>query len=282
MRYLWALLVAAAGMPSSQDTSRHLAGQPGGEADGRLPSALRVSSTIPELRIDRASMVPEAAPRREVEGDCGERFTAPMTNIGREIARRGWRVTSEAHAGAHGAIGYVRGLLHAPIGLCLAVDGHVAIVERGRLMAIVSAARRDPSDGHDANGGTHNDVIGYVSKVPGSGNFRITETTGLWAPLAEIRIGPNEIRVGRLAPRDSFCGGRVSIPNIYDRSMVAASRILRTEGWRPINARLGLEECQMMGLGFCGYRYRRGRQSLEITTDNDQRHVLGYEPRCRA
>jgi hypothetical protein len=280
MRFLWALLIAATGASTSRDAVESMAVQPGGASHEGSPSAYRVRSTIAELRIDRASTVPEAAPRREIEGNCGERFPAPTTNMGREIARRGWRVTSEAHSGNHAAIGYVRGLLHAPIGLCFAVDGHVAIVDRGRLVAIVSAARRDPTDGHDPDGGAHNDVIGYVLKVPGSGNFRVTETIGLWAPLAEIRIGPNEIGVGRLAPRDSFCGGRTSIPNVHGRSIVSASHILQREGWRPINARLGLEECQMMGLGFCGYGYRRRGQRLEITTDNDGHAVVDYEPRC--
>ena len=280
MRFLWALLIAATGASTSHDAAESMAVQPGGASHEGSPGAYRVRSTIAELRIDRASRVPEAAPRREIEGNCGERFPAPTTNMGREIARRGWRVTSEAHAGNHVAIGYVRGLLHVPIALCLAVDGHVAIVERGRLVAIVSAERIDPTNGHDPDGGIPSGLIGYVIKVPGSGNFRITETTGLGAPLAEIRIGPNEINVGPLAPRDSFCGGRVLIPNIYDRSMVSASRILRREGWRPVHARPRLEDCQMMGLGFCEFRYRRGHQSLEITTDNDQHHVVAYEPRC--
>jgi hypothetical protein len=280
MRFRWVLLLAATGASFSSDASENRARQPGGAAHGRSAGAFLVSSAIPDLRIDRATIVPAAAPRLEAEGQCRDRPTVPRTNVGREIARRGWHVTSEAQVGDHIAIGYVRGLLHAPIALCLAVDGHVAIVERGRLVAIVSAARIDPTSGHDPDGGIHGGPIGYVVKVPGSGNFRITETTGLGAPLAEIRIGPNTINVGQLAPRDSFCGGRVSIPNIYARSMVSASRILRREGWRPVSARPRLEDCQMMGLGFCEFRYRRGRQSLAITTDNDQHHVVAYEPRC--
>jgi len=279
MRFLWTLLIAAFGASSSRDAAESLTAQPGGASHGRSPSALRVSSAIPELRIDRASMFPEAPPRREIEEQCRDRPITPTTNVGREIASRGWRVISEARVGDHVAIAYVRGLLFGGSAMCLAVDGHVAITDRGRVVAIISAARPDPTNGHGPNGEVHPGPIGYVYKVPGSGNFRISDGTGFGAPLAEIRTGPDAIAVGQLAPRDSFCRGRISIPNILGRSVVAASRTLRREGWRPANARLGLEECQL-SFGYCGYRYRRGRDVLEITTDNDGHGVVSYEPRC--
>jgi hypothetical protein len=238
-----------------------------------------VSSAIPELRIDRATIVPAAAPRLEAEGECRHRPIAPTTNVGREIASRGWHVVSEAQLGDHIAVAYVRGLLLGTSSMCFAVDGHVAMAVRNRLVAIVSAARSDPSNGNPG-GGVHGDVIGYAYKVPGSGNFRITDGTGTAPPSAEIRIGPDGIAVGRLAPADSFCGGRVSVPNIYGRPMVSASRILLRSGWRPVNARLGLEECSGTGVGFCEFRYRRGRHSLAITTADEDHHIVGYEPRC--
>jgi hypothetical protein len=280
MRFPWALLIAVTGASSAHDAPENLAGQASGEAHGRSPSAFHVRSAIAELRIDRAGMVPAAVPRLGVEEECRDRPIAPTTSVGREIARRGWHVISEAHVGDHVAIAYVRGLLAGTSAMCFAVDGHVAIADRGRVVAIVSAARRDPTDGHDPDGEVHPDLIGYVYKVPGSGNFRITDGTGAGPPIAEIRISPDAIAVGRLARADSFCGGRVSIPNIRGRTIVSAARILRMSGWRPVNARLGLEDCQMTGLGFCGFRYRRGRQVLEITTGDEDHEVVDYEPQC--
>ena len=226
-------------------------------------------------------MVPEAAARREIEEECRDRPIAPTTSVGREIARRGWHVISEARVGDHLAIAYVRGLLFGTSAMCFAVDGHVAIADRGRVVAIISAARRDPTDGHDSNGGVHPGLIGYVYKVPGSANFRMSDGTGAGPASAEIRMAPGWIAVGRLAPRDFFCRGRISIPNIYSRSMLSASRILQREGWRPVNARLGLQDCQMTELGFCEFRFRRGRQVLEITA-GEEHYVVGYEPRCQA
>lgn len=226
-------------------------------------------------------MVPEAGPRREIEEQCRDRPIIPTTNVGREIVGRGWRVVSEARVGDHIAIAYVRGLLFGTSAMCLAVDGHIALVDRGRIVAIISAARPDPTDGHGPNGEVHPGPVGYVYKVPGSANFRLSDGTGAGPASAEIRMGPGSIAVGRLAPRDSFCHGRVSIPNIYSRSMLSASRILGGEGWRPVNARLGLQQCQMVELGFCEFRYRRGRQVLEITA-SEEHYVVGYQPRCRA
>lgn len=279
MRRLYVLLFAAAATFSRYEAAGDSIGQAGGEGRSSSPHAFGVRSTIAELRIDRASMVPEAAPRREIEEQCRDRPITPTTNVGREIARRGWRVTSEAHAGDHFAIAYVRGLLFGTSAMCFAVDGHVAITDRGRVVAIISAARPDPTNGHGPNGEVHPGLIGYVYRVSGSANFRMSDGTGAGPAGAEIRISPGSIAVGRLAPRDFFCRGSVSIPNIYNRSMVSASRILRREGWRPVNARLGLQGCQMVELGFCDFRYRRGRQVLEITA-GEEHYVVGYQPRC--
>jgi len=281
MRFLPALLIGAIGASASYDAVGSLTGQAGGGNHEGPPGGYRVSSTIGELRIDRASMVPEAPPRREIEEQCRDRPIAPTTSVGREIARRGWHVVSEARVGDHLAIAYVRGLLFGTSAMCFAVDGHVALADRGRLIAIVSAARPDPTDGHGPNGEVHPGLIGYVYKVPGSANFRLADGTGAGPASAEIRISPGSIAVGRLAPRDLFCRGRVSIPNIYSLSMVSAARILRREGWRPVNARRGLQECQMVELGFCEFRYRRGSQLLEITA-GEEHYVVGYQPRCRA
>lgn len=280
MQFLWALLLAATGAASFNDAPEDLAGRPGGDAHRRSPSAVRVSSAIPGLRISRASMVPAAVPRQEVEGDCHDHLTVATTNVGRDIVRRGWHVISEARVGDHVAIAYVRGLLLGTSSICFAVNGHVAIADRTGVVAIISAARNDPSNGEGPMGEVHGDLIGEVHQAPGSGNFRITDGTAAAPPIADVRFDAGGVQVLPVASQDAICHGRAWVPNVYGRTMLSASRTLRRLGWRPVNARLGLQDCSGTGIGYCGYRYRRGRLSLDFTTADDDHHIIDYAPHC--
>lgn len=277
MRFLWALLIAATGASTSQLAPENLAAQPRGVGHGGSPGVFRVSSAMPDLSISPAAMIPGTSPRTTVDEDCGSLSyeKVPTTSLGREIVRRGWHVTSETQVGVYVVVAYVRNLLAGTSAMCFPVEGHVAIGDRTRLIAIISNA---------GNVRARIDMgfwgIGAVSRVPGSLSLRITDGTGASPPIAEIRIGPDGIRVGQLAPADAICHGRASMPNVYDRTITSASRTLLRVGWRPSRGRLGLQSCSGTGVGYCLFNYRQGRRSVDIITVGEDRHVVGYEPHC--
>jgi hypothetical protein len=277
MRFRWVLLLAATGAPFSSDASENRARQPGGAAHGRSAGAFRVSSTMPNLQIARVNVVPAASPRSVVPDYCQllRYDRVPATSIGREIARKGWHVTSEVQAAGHVVIGYVRDMQAGTSALCFPVDGHVAIANRNRLIAIISDAGNVRARIDNGFYG-----IGKVVDVPGSSNLRITDGTGAAAPIAEIRIAMDGIRVGPLVPADAICHGRASVPNVYERTMPSAFRALRRAGWRPFDGRRGLRDCSGTGVGYCFFTFRQGRRSLDIVTVGEDREIVNYEPHC--
>jgi hypothetical protein len=113
MRILCTLLIAATGAATSHDAAGSLAVQPDGQGHGRSHIVLRVSSAVPNLRISPANTIPEASPRTTVDEYCRSlRYEkVPTTGLGREVARRGWHVTSEAQVNGHAVVAYVREFL---------------------------------------------------------------------------------------------------------------------------------------------------------------------------
>jgi hypothetical protein len=277
MRFLFALLVAAIGASSSHGAFQVSAGQAVRTADGGSRSPYRVSSAIAELRVDRAQAIPQPSPPTTSDEGCRSlgHEKVPTTSLGREIARRGWHVTSEARVQNFTVVAYVRNLLGGTSAMCFPVDGHVAIADRGRLIAIVSNAgniRARVDMGFYGIGGFRN--------VFGSANLRITDGTAASAPIGELHIRSGRIHVGPLAAADRVCRGRASVPNVYDRPISIASRTLARAGWRPSNGRLGRQDCSGTGVGYCIYNYRQGRRSVDIITVGEEHHVVNYEPHC--
>ena len=277
MRLLWALSFAtiaalATGRALEVSASMTAAGT------SNTSSAPHLSSTMPNLQISRINVVPDAASRTTIPDYCEllRYEKVPVTTIGREIARRGWHVTSELQtAGGHVVIAYVRDFQAGTSALCFPVEGHVAIAGRNRVIAIISDA-----------GNVHARIdngfygIGKVVAVSGSSNLRITDGTGAAAPIAEIRIGADGIGVGPLAPADAICHGRASVPNVYDRTMPSALRALQRAGWRPFDGRRGLRDCSGTGVGYCLFAFRQGRRSLDVTTVGEDRRIVNYDPHC--
>ena len=277
MRFLSVLLVAAIGASSSDGALQVSAGPGMRAADGGSRSAYRVSSAIAELRVDRAQAIPQASPPTASDEACRTLGyeKVPTTSLGREIGRRGWHVTSEARVQNFTVVAYVRNLLAGTSAMCFPVDGHVAIADRSRVIAIVSNAGNIHAR---LNMGFYG--IGGFRNVFGSTNLRITDGTAASAPIAELQIGSGRIHVGQLAAADRVCRGRASFPNVYDRPISVASRTLVRAGWRPSNGRLGRQDCSGTGVGYCLFNYRQGRRSVDIITVGEDRHVVNYDPHC--
>jgi len=233
---------------------------------------------MPALRISSAFQIPVASPRVAIDEYCRGLVgyeIVPTTPLGREIAHRGWHITSEVRIGSHVAVGYVRTLVAGTSAICYPVEGHVAIAERGRLVAIISNAREPREENLVEEAG-----IGEVHLVPGTHNLRISDDTGPTPPMAELRIGTGEVHIVQLAARDPICRGRAFVPNIYGQRLPAASRVLERFGWRRSRRSTEYQGCSGTGAGYCLFTYARGRRSIDVITAWESRVVARFTPHC--
>lgn len=276
MRLLCALSLAALGTFAS-DRAMEASALATGNGSARPRSELRISSVMPNLQISPASTIPEAAPRATIDEYCRElRYEkVPTTSLGREIARRGWHITSEVRIGGHVAVGYVRTLVAGTSAICYPVEGHVALADRDRLIAIISNAREPHEENLVEEAG-----IGEVYLVPGTHNLRISDDTGPTPPMAEVRIDAGGIHIVPLASRDPICLGRAFVPNIYGQRLPAASRALERFGWRRSHRSTEYQGCSGTGAGYCLFTYARGRRSIDVITAWEGRVVARFTPHC--
>ena len=244
---------------------------------GHHGSAPRLSSSMPALRISRADHIPVTAPLVAIDEYCRSLSyeKVPTTSLGREIASHGWHITSEVRIGGHVAVGYVRTLVAGTSAICYPVEGHVAIADRDRLIAIISNAREPSEQNLVEEAG-----IGDVYLVPGTPNLRISDDTGPTPPMAEVRIDADGIHIGPLASRDPICHGRAFVPNIYGQRLPAASRVLERFGWRRSRRSTEYQGCSGTGAGYCLFTYARGRRSIDVITAWESRVVARFTPHC--
>jgi hypothetical protein len=276
MRLLWALSFAAI---AALATGRALEVSASTTATGtkNARSAPHLSSAIPTLRISSADQIPVAAPRVSIDEYCRSLSyeKVPTTSLGRGIARRGWHITSEVRIGGQVAVGYVRNLVAGTSAICYPVEGHVAIADRNRLVAIISNVREPREQSLVEEAG-----IGEVHLVPGTHNLRISDDTGPTPPMAEVRIDAGGVHVVPLASRDPICHGRAFVPNVYGQRLPAASRVLRRLGWRPSRRSTEYQGCSGTGAGYCLFTYARGRRSIDVITAWEGRVVARFTPHC--
>jgi hypothetical protein len=276
MRLLWTLSVAAAAAFTSYRTLEASAIPAAGSGQASR-SIFHTSSAIASLRVARANAVPAAAPRVGIDEYCvGLGYEkVPRTSLGREIARRGWHITSEVFVGGYVAIAFVRNLVAGTSGICYPVEGHVAISDRSGAMAIISNIREPRPENYVNESG-----LGEVSVVPGSQALRITDNTGPSPPIADVRLDAGGVRVVPVAARDSICHGRASIPNVFGQTMPAATHVLGRHGWRATGTQRSLRDCSGTGVGYCIFTYVQGRRSIELITAWENHEVVRYRPHC--
>lgn len=275
MRLLLALSLAAI---ATIATERTLEASARAALNGRTNQRTTgLGSAMPALRISRADQIPVTAPRVAIDEYCRMlRYEkVPATSLGREIARRGWHITSEVRIGGHVAVGYVRNLLAGTSAICYPVEGHVAIADRNRLIAIVSNAREPRPGTYVEESG-----IGAVYLVPGTHNLRIDDDTGPTPPMAELRIDAGGVHVVQLASRDPICHGRAFVPNVYGLTIAPASRVLGRLGWRSSGRRQSIRNCSPTGVGYCTFTFVQGRRSIDVITAWENRQVVSFTPHC--
>ncbi|WP_419898571.1 PASTA domain-containing protein [Roseomonas sp. USHLN139] len=251
---------------------------------------LRVQSQVEGLAFTPLAALPPA-PRGADGRLCG--FAKPgETPAGRLVSRAGWAVTGEEKLGRLQAVSFAGEFQPGTSGSCEIRQGNVALFEGEQILAVAYArpgARRS---------------IGAILplEIAGQpGGLRLWDGDFLSQPLADLRAQPDgTLALQPLAPEETRCQGRVTLPNLYGKPITEARRLLQARGWTPVPgerqgsdiggreealAQAGVVEvdsCSGTGFGYCRFGYRSGSALLDVTTvgDNPVPSVSDYGVRC--
>ena len=263
----------------------------GAMGSGETPMELKVRSDIAGLSFQMLDKLPRA-PRAGsgIPDFCSSYATEPKTAAGRGVRAAGWSVTGEARLGPLTAISFAGGFEPATSGTCVVRDGNIGIFNvDGGLVAIAYARRGSTTS------------IGRVSELE-SGALRVWDGDPPGMPVADIERTEHGylLRLGALAPRETLCRGRATVPNIYGLSIDKARAALIQSGWTPVpgdpaeDDRFGREKdlrkrgvvevegCSGTGFGYCSYGYKGAAGKLSVTTigDGEFPTVSAYGAAC--
>lgn len=249
-------------------------GAPDTPPPGQVPSSAPIlspqyfsTSSVRGIRVAVTQDLPSPPSAMSVDEYCNGYVNEPTTDFARQVATRGWHVTSEGRVGALQATAFVRGFEPGTSGVCFPVDGNVALSDGDRLVAIIYGGEAAAiGDIHDA--GDFNSV-------------RITDGTGVAAPLGDVRVQNGSIVVQPLPAADRVCGGDFRVPNVFSIPIERAALQLQASGWTPVGPNYGLQSCAGTGYAQCLYNFDQGQRSLEvITVGEDGGPVVNYSIEC--
>lgn len=239
---------------------------------------LQVASQREGIEIVATSELPTGPGTDDEASVCG--FPeADNRSVGAEaVSAAGWLVTNQYGQGAFDYVSFVGRATPGTSGSCLYEDGHVAVFRGEELLAVVSPAADSDRD------------IGMIVGWQDQGGVRIFDGEYLPAPLADLKVHAENLALVRpVATRDSFCGGRIEVPNVYGLPIHQARILLLDEGWGLHQAQSlapsdpasdiaqgegGLPEiqgCAGTGFGYCNFQYdwADGVATLTLTTAGD-------------
>lgn len=207
-----------------------------------------------------------------------------FTPAGQLVAARNWMVTAEIEHAGYTFVSFVGHAENGPSISCYLSDGNVAVFQGTKLLGVVYANNMATRD------------IGLVHALEGD-RLRIFDGGYPYMPLADLQVIDDDlIIVGNVADRDSFCGGRVSVPNIRNLEIHDARRVLFSEGWT-VDPTLsegddrgsGLfphplpetDSCMGTGYGFCYFGYvKHGSERLGVGTVGEGYRVTDFSASC--
>lgn len=252
---------------------------------------LEFASQVSDLKAIELSNLPagKAQPQENDAWRCSLTAEEIQTAAGKLVSSSGWLVTSEEDLAGLTFVSFVERAEPGTSGTCDSTDGNVGVFRGNELLGLIYA-----NQAADWN-------IGSI-QVLSDDSLRIWSGDWIGTPLADIRIvGRDLLIVKNVADRDSFCGGAVSVPNIFGLEIHQARQVLMAEGWAPFQElpeesfgfenRLRdrvpeLESCLPTGLGYCSFGYRKGdTQTLGVTTAGDGNvdgtpSVISYGANC--
>jgi len=215
-----------------------------------------------------------------------------LSAVGRQVAKLGWIVTSEAPLGRYHVITFASGFTPGTSAICFARNANIGVFDGARLVALAYTS-------HKAGW-----QLG-VAEPQESGTLLIWGGDGPGEPAGELRQENDGLRLTKVAAKRTFCGGRAVVPDVYGKHIDAARKVLIAHGWRPLRphekpvdgdaaaelAKRGVieaETCSGTGVGYCAFEYRNTVGVLGVTTvggdpePGGDNFVVDYNVSCRA
>jgi len=218
----------------------------------------------------------------------------PKTEAGKLVAARGWHVTAEEKIGRRQAVSFAGKFERGTSGNCTAKQGNIGIFSGSSLVAIAYAVHSsEPS------------ISKFVPLENGDlriwdGDLYIANNNLQGLPIADLVVQDDgALRLVPLSLEETFCQGKVRVPNIYLQPIDRARKMLIAAGWtpKPVDdddgvsdprarklAEKGMPEVKAcsMGLAFCWFHYAGTFGTLEVTTQGELNlpAVAGYHVTC--
>ena len=253
-------------------------------------AAPRTESDLPDVTLTALSTLPPSPEKGAVDQFCDHYRVAPESDAGKLVAGRGWIVTSEAKLGSYQAVSFASGFEPGTSGICFARNANIGIFSQADLVALAYTPK------------TSKTVLGPVAPLEGDA-LQIWGGDGPGSPIGEIHEVQGVLRLQANAAEQPVCNGKAIVPNIYDKPITEARKLLAAKGWAPKApdeapgegdgaaslAKHGLieaEACSGTGVGYCRFTYSGPAGTLGVSTvggdseDGSQDTVVNYGVHC--
>jgi hypothetical protein len=236
--------------------------------------------------------LPRAPGAVQDRSECENYVIRPVSAAGKLVAAHGWAVTGEAVLGTYRVVSFAGKFEAGTSAHCIVDQGNIGIFNGTKLVALAYAPWASKES------------IGKIVALDGGG-LRVWSGDILSAPVGDIQGLQGDLRLGALATEDSFCHGKVLVPNIYDLPIDKARKILIGKGWKPVASKptsapeissrevgfikhgiIEVDSCAGTGYAFCAFNYRTPGARLSVTTagegdaGKDAPDVVDYYVEC--
>lgn len=227
-------------------------------------------SDIKGASLVSLATLPRSPENGSLDEYCQGYRAKKLTDLGRQVEKLGWIVTSQAQLGRYQVVSFASGFDPGTSALCSARNANIGVFNGSKLVALAYTARS--ADWR----------LGVVEPLE-SGALLVWGGDGEGAPIGELHAENDALRLTAIAPERTFCQGRAVVPNVYGKPLDAARKVLIAHGWRPQRpsespgetdlaadfAKQGIieaESCAGTGVGYCEFNYRGPSGVLSMTT----------------
>ncbi|MDR2875476.1 MAG: PASTA domain-containing protein [Methylobacillus sp.] len=248
-------------------------------------TAITTASDIKEIQFIPLATLPQSPETARLNEGCNDRYRVEkLTAIGKQVAQLGWIVTGEIALGRYRVVTFASGFDDGTSGVCFSRNANIGIFDGGKLVALAYTKKSVEW------------MLGTVEPLESGALMLRSYDPG--APLGELREENGGLRITKVAPEQTFCQGRATVPNVYGKTIQAARKILIAHGWKPQRpsekpiegdlaaslAGAGIieaETCSGTGYGYCSFNYSGAAGALGITTmGDDGSTVISYFVVC--
>lgn len=258
------------------------------------PGAVGVKSEIKGVGLVAQTVLPRSPESGALPDYCKNERLSNLTPVGRQVAKAGWIVTSEAPLGPYQVVTFASGFDPGTSGVCHPRNARISVFKGSRLVALAYTLKANLPLQPDRN-------VGVVEPVQG-GALLVWTGDDIGPPIGELHADRRGVRLTKIAPVWSFCKLKVGVPNIFGKSIHAARTLLIAHGWRPIRHKRQFEdgndvteyqvddflkhgvveaaECSGTGYNFCEFDYRNSIGLLTVATAWENYVVVDYGVSC--